>query len=272
MNRTMYDGINSDASVIPITAELVAGYVDGLYAWTQADWDRFPHSIHVGIAVHQTTDAGDVLDVENGNASPAESVGWVEMRRRAGADPSVYMSLDVWPQVQAAFRSAGVPEPHYWVAHYDGVQEIPAGAVAKQYQNGPSWDLSVVADYWPGVDPTPVHSDAHVVVLQELLNADGEHLVVDGVKGPLTKEAFTAALGRVGTLVEGSSGLPVKILQAMLNTWWSILPLVSVDGDFGPLTEDDVQRFQVARNVPNSVVNGHGDGQVGPATKAALAV
>lgn len=267
--RSMYDGINSDASVIPTTAQLVAGYVDGDYVWSPADWARFPNSVHVLIAVHQTTNAGQVLDVERGNASPAESVGWVQMRRAAGADPTVYCSLDLWPTVRAAF--VGVPEPHWWIASYDGVAQIPSGAVAKQYENGPSWDLSVVADYWPGVDPAPVQSDPHVVLLQQLLNEYGAHLALDGQKGPLTKAAFTASMNRVGTLVEGSTGLPVKILQAMLDTWWSILPLITVDGDFGPVTRGDVAEFQVKRNVPNSVRNGQGDGQVGPATKAALA-
>ena len=58
-----------------------------------------------------------------------------------------------WPQVRAVFGARDVPEPHWWVAQYDGIAELPAGAVAKQYKTTPGWDESVVADYWPGVDP-----------------------------------------------------------------------------------------------------------------------
>lgn len=153
--RTMYDGIDSDADVIPVTAQLVAGYVDGKYAWTAKDWSRFPHSIHVGIAVRSTTNAGIVLDCEPGNATPAQAVDWVLLRRKAGVDPTVYCGQSSWANVQAAFKARNVPQPHYWVANYDGETAIPTGAVAKQYESDGRWDLSSVADYWPGVDPAP---------------------------------------------------------------------------------------------------------------------
>lgn len=153
MTRTMYDGV--DASRLPVSAQLVAGYVDGLYKWSDADWARFPKSVKARIAVFSSTDDGHVLDVEPGNATPAQSVDWVLMRRRAGVDPTVYMNTSTWPTVRGAFRSRNVAEPHYWVAQYDGVATIPAGAIGKQYYNNNAlgYDLSVVADYWPGVDP-----------------------------------------------------------------------------------------------------------------------
>ncbi|MEU3352856.1 hypothetical protein [Streptomyces sp. NPDC037389] len=46
----------------------------------------------------------------------------------------------------------GVFEPDYWVARFDGVPSIPAGAIAEQYENTPGFGKSVVADNWPGVD------------------------------------------------------------------------------------------------------------------------
>lgn len=159
MARTMYDGV--DASRLPADAQLVGGYVDGLYAWSAADWARFPNSVKVRIACFRDTDDGEVLDVERGNATPAESVDWALMRRDAGVDPTVYcnqMDPDTgWPAVRAAFQARGVAEPHYWVAHYDGTETIPPGAIAKQHTNDEraGWDLSVVADHWPGIDPSP---------------------------------------------------------------------------------------------------------------------
>lgn len=155
MTRIMYDGIDSDAEIIPTNAQLVAGYVDGDYAWSTADWARFPRSVHVRIAVRSRTNAGSVLDVETGDATPAASVDWVLLRRGAGADPTVYCNASTWPAVRAAFHARSVPEPHYWIADYNGSTAIPAGAIAHQYAEASRWDLSSVADYWPGVDPAP---------------------------------------------------------------------------------------------------------------------
>lgn len=158
MPRTMYDSIT--ASDIPLTAAVVLGYVNGTYEWSTEDWARFPHAVKVRCATRANIDDGHVLDVETGDATPAQAPGWVVMRRRAGlTTPTVYCSSSAWPSVRAAFRAAGVAEPLYLIAHYDGDPTIPAGAVGKQYVDPPNsgghWDLSAVADHWPGVDPAP---------------------------------------------------------------------------------------------------------------------
>jgi hypothetical protein len=147
----MYDAIT--ATDIPAGATLIAGYGDGYYNNVSAFKARFPHATVVEIAVFASDDLGVVLDVENGDASPAQAPGWAQMRRAAGVDPSVYCNTSTWPLVRSAFQSAGVAEPHYWVAQYDGDPTIPTGAVAKQYADQNLYDLSSVADYWPGVDP-----------------------------------------------------------------------------------------------------------------------
>jgi hypothetical protein len=158
MTRTMYDSINP--SGIPAGATMVAGYVDGRYANMAGMAARFPSAVRVPIAVFPSTNDGTVLDVETGDATPAQAPGWVTMRRAAGVDPTVYCNADTWPSVRSAFTAAGVPEPHYWIAQYDGVATVPAGAVAKQYESTDPWDLSAVADYWPGVDPAPITAPA----------------------------------------------------------------------------------------------------------------
>lgn len=154
MSRLMYDGVTP--SRIPIEATMVAAYVDGRYANVVAMRSRFPHARLVTIAVFASTNAGNVLDVEKGDATPTQAPGWVVKRRRAGIDPTVYCSASLWPSVRQAFRSLNVPEPHYWIADYDGDPRIPAGAIAKQYKNTPGYDISSVVNYWPGVDPKPV--------------------------------------------------------------------------------------------------------------------
>lgn len=169
MTRTMYDSVTVED--IPANATMVAGYVDGIYANTGLMRQKFPHATVVEIAVNSHTNAGDVLDVETGDATPSEAVLWVKLRRASGANPSVYCNASVWPSVKSAFRSAGIAEPHYWIAKWDGSTSIPAGAVAKQYKgasSGHHYDTSVVADTWPGVDngsnPRPVPKSAVYVV------------------------------------------------------------------------------------------------------------
>lgn len=166
MTRTMYDSVRVDG--IPANAKMVAGYVDGLYANVGTMQRRFPNAVVVRIAVSHHTNDGHVLDVEEGDATPAGAVIWVKNRRLAGADPTVYCNSGIWPSVRKAFKDAGIPEPHYWIAAWDGIQQVPTGAVAKQFKNGAHYDTSVVLDYWPGVDsnhnPRPVPSPAFYTV------------------------------------------------------------------------------------------------------------
>jgi len=154
MTRIMYDSVTP--SGIPANAQMVAGYVDGLYANIHLMRARFPHAVVVSIAVSALTDDGQVLDVEKGDASPLGALSWVQMRRRAGADPSVYVNVSQWDEVRKVFRDSGIAEPHYWIAKWDSVISIPKGAVAKQFENHPHYDTSVASTYWPGVDPKPV--------------------------------------------------------------------------------------------------------------------
>jgi len=149
--RRCYDAITP--TNIPTNAQMVAGYVDGKYAWTAAEWARFPHAVKVRIAVFSSTNDGHVLDVEPGCSTAANAPGWVVRRRKAGIDPTVYCSLSAWPTVKAAFHNAGVADPHWWVAAYPGNgPNLYPGSVAHQYANPGPVDISVVADYWPGVD------------------------------------------------------------------------------------------------------------------------
>ena len=161
MTRTMYDSVTPGN--IPANANMVAGYVDGLYANLGAMASRFPHAVRVSIAVHWTTRA-QVLDVEDGDATPAQAVQWCTqtMADKSNHELTVYCNMSVWSTVRAAFRSAGVTEPNYWVARYDNDPTIPVGAIAKQYQGDThGYDVSSVAAYWPGVDPKPANAEIY---------------------------------------------------------------------------------------------------------------
>jgi len=169
VTRRMADSIT--ATDIPVADpqtgqpwSLVAGYVDGRYAWSTADWGRFPGSRHVRIAVFSATNAGDVIDRETGDATADQAVDWVLMRRAAGHPaPTVYCSYYDWPNCRNAFDRRGVAQPQWWISGYPspvdgfGHPTIPTGAVAHQFTDTPGghWDESIVADRWPGVDPAP---------------------------------------------------------------------------------------------------------------------
>lgn len=164
MTRVMYDSVTP--TNIPANAEMVAGYIDKtLYRWPESAWGRFPNATKVRIARDARTNDGHVLDVEDKLATPAQSPGWIKMRRAAGAIPTIYCNRSTKSAVIAACAAAGVALPLFWIATANRREEIPEGAVAAQHtldfrpEGFPGTvDISLVEDYWPGVDPAPVYS------------------------------------------------------------------------------------------------------------------
>jgi hypothetical protein len=158
--RTLYDSTNPWA--IPADAQMVAGYVDGKYAWPAEAWARFPNAVKVTLSAIGVAVA-HAVDVEDGCVWPPENaVPWVLRARAAGYDPTVYCNRqnDLGP-IRDAFDRAEVAQPHYWVAEYDGVREIPPGTVGKQHTapeapvHAPApghYDISSMLDFWPGID------------------------------------------------------------------------------------------------------------------------
>ena len=235
--REMYDGVT--ASSLPRGAALVAGYVDGLYKWSALDWALFPGSIKVRIAVFASTNDGHVLDCEQGNATPAESVDWVLMRRRAGVDPTVYCGRNTWwPQIRASFQARGVPEPHYWVADYPGTYPtIPDGAIGLQYRDAGPYDLSIVADYWPGIDPPP---EADMPLTIDEMNAVAqiiENRLLGTITSPAGPDAKAASLGaevasnpaRWGLITAKVDALTAKVDALTAKVDALTAPIVSPD-------------------------------------------
>jgi len=150
----MYD--STDASDIPAKATMVAGYVDGNFRNVDALKKRFPKAQVVSITVLGAPGA-DVCDTEPGNISIPHAAQWAANEVTAGRKPTLYCMASAWDDVKAAVKALGIAgKVSYWVAQYDGKAEIPKGAVAKQYadpkQSGGHFDLSIVADHWPGVD------------------------------------------------------------------------------------------------------------------------
>lgn len=140
------------AGLIPLDTPVVAGYADGLWAWTAADWGLFPHAVKLSICAHPAS-AGDILDVEMGDAVPDDVPGWIDRFNRPGRrHPTIYCSRSAITAVRIA---AGQRPFDWWAATLDGTTSVP-GAVAVQYADLGGYDESVILDpTWVGVPVTP---------------------------------------------------------------------------------------------------------------------
>ncbi len=128
----------------------VAGYGDGGFAWSAAGWARFPASVVALSIVTSAASAGDILDVETGDATPANCPGWADRFRRPGRRlPSIYCNRATIGAVRQTMRSRPFD---WWAATLDGQlhSSETAGAVAVQWkgeaQTGGHYDESLIQD------------------------------------------------------------------------------------------------------------------------------
>lgn len=164
--RTGWDSTN--IFDIPATAQVVFYYGDGLYAVSLAAVQaRFPNAVKLEITVFGASNRGHILDVENGDATPAEARGWIIRRQASGlARPTIYCNLATIGAVRAA--CAGLTYDWWSAGYFSGTPRLDQGAVATQYANQPLTgihaDASFVSDGWyPGGGPAPAPTpDQHV--------------------------------------------------------------------------------------------------------------
>lgn len=156
--RDMADSVN--VLSLPGGFDLYGGYDDGHWPDADAIAQRFPGKTVVRITVDPFDDEGDMLDVENGDATPDQAPPWVVRRRADGhGGPLVYFAEANRGAVVFAFLAAGVPLPGLFVAAVPGVGpylQRPTD-VGHQYAQGAggAYDISTVIDYLPGIDPAP---------------------------------------------------------------------------------------------------------------------
>lgn len=108
------------AANLPAGAGAYGAYVDGRWADLAAVRARFPRARILSIAVF-ARDNADCLDIENGDATPAQAAVWVPRQRRRGVHrPGCYESADLVDEVVARLTSAGLARPDFrlWSAHY----------------------------------------------------------------------------------------------------------------------------------------------------------
>lgn len=170
----MYD--STTPAAIPQNAEMVAGYINGEYAWTKEEWARFPHAAKVHISVTAVND-GSVLDIETGDATPDQAPGWVKARRSAGhTRPTLYVNRSNAEAAIAACQKVGLQPGHQfwiWLATLDGSdpKDLP-GLVAIQDRGaaalGFNADASTVYDAtWHPTPLTAMEKMARIAVLAD---------------------------------------------------------------------------------------------------------
>lgn len=165
--RIMRD--STKPGLIPVTSEMVAGYVDGSYQWAPEDWDRFPQAEKVRITVepfnrqHLPTGypSGDylrasVIDVETGAFSAADAARFLPARNHFRPETATaYCNKDKLPAVLRACRGHVY---WLWLAWFLGrpptaaelgevvAQIEPYGVrlAAVQHTPGPAFDTSAV--------------------------------------------------------------------------------------------------------------------------------
>jgi hypothetical protein len=156
--RTMFD--STTPSAIPTTAVLVAGYVDGKWAWKPADWTRWPPAARATITINARNHHAIILDIENGDARPEQANAWVIGAGPAtGWVPTLYGARGVLEVTRRFIVKAGL-DCDWAVADPTGVPHLPRGYAVCQYAwpNAGSpghYDMSVVADWWPRRVGTP---------------------------------------------------------------------------------------------------------------------
>ena len=160
--RKAYDSVTVPA--LPSDGDFYLAYVDG--SWTSGNYAevhaRFPHKRIVRITVTGNTLDAEIADIETGDLTPTSGARWAKRKIAASQHPTLYCNSSTWPDVKTALHIAGVSlsSVSFLIAAYDGKATVPAGAVGKQYLGYPGnspgrYDVSVVADHWPGVDPDP---------------------------------------------------------------------------------------------------------------------
>lgn len=211
----MYDAAN--ILNIPRSARLIGYYDDGRYVPSASDMRQFPDALFVPITVFASDNRGIVFDGPPDNSTWPAVVGWVVMRRKAGADPTVYTDNDQWPVARRIFAQQGVPEPHWWIADWNGNSSIPPGAIGHQYRGNQTggFDLSVIADYWPGVDPPGGAAPTPAPVTAPAPIEEDEMLIVNVTPDPANPNGNPGIWLLSGSLYVGMA-TPDDV-QSMLN-------------------------------------------------------
>ena len=139
-------------------APIVAGYIDGRFAWSAGDWLRLGASYHVPVTVEGTPGAR-ACDIETGDLTPTQGAAWAVAEIAARRRPTLYCNKSTWAAVVGALHARGVSSSSvdFWIADPTGVPHVVPGSAVTQYAwnqlgqtGGLNVDLSATNGVWPG--------------------------------------------------------------------------------------------------------------------------
>jgi hypothetical protein len=184
----------------------MAGYVDGRWPSYADMVARFPGRMVIAIAADWQSDA-QVIDCEAGDATDQEAFLFCQRQWARGQIPTIYVDESGWAAARAPFGASA--QPNWWIAKQDGIAEMIPGAIAKQYRDAGPWDISIAADYWPGVD---------ILVPTTLGDEDGS----DDMELIRSDPNATAAGGGVGNgavVAHLGGGVLAAVPATTFSTW-----------------------------------------------------
>lgn len=138
----IYDSVSP--SQIP-AHEAAALYSNGSYAANPSQVGQLGHQLWIDVTGYNYS--ASVLDVEPGDATPAQAASWAYHRLSQHPDAlaRIYTFQNQWPAVKQAI--AGLPSwmqarVHWWIADPTGVPHMVQGANATQWYWGSNYDQS----------------------------------------------------------------------------------------------------------------------------------
>jgi hypothetical protein len=251
MTATMADSIY--AANLPPGYDAYAGYDDGHWPDATAIAAKEGGKPVLDIAVF-ATDNGHCLDIENGDATPAQAAGWTARQHSRGiARPWEYASISVMPAVVSALSAGGIARSSVvlWSAHYG----LPAHICGPTALNGkPCYPGAVQCDATQHTSSAPGAGGSKIDV--SLLSGLG-------LFGPTASPAPPPA-GGLPQYANGSrvlsynpktpttfmTGTDVLYLQQFLLPYGTLASQFC-DGKYGPKTAYRVSWYEQFEHLPS---------------------